>query len=142
MPSPSPEAQSSKTLTDRGLTVIKNISPKFMPNSDPLKQKASAHKHYLANTARVKARASEWTKKNRTRIRHFIWGYKSSIGCQHCGIDDWRVLDFHHLGDKERPVSNTGSWSLLRVLKEIAKCQVLCANCHRIETSRVGEKVS
>ena len=64
--------------------------------------------------------------------------YKRSLRCEHCGNNDARVLEFHHLGDKETNVSTLVSrkaaWS--KIMAEINKCSVLCANCHRIEHSK------
>jgi hypothetical protein len=42
-------------------------------------------------------------------------------------------LAFHHLdtSKKERNISELApGWSIDRILKEIAKCKVLCHNCH------------
>lgn len=61
--------------------------------------------------------------------------YKKTRCCEHCGITDYRVLDFHHLDkkEKEQEVSNLAMWrSFDRVMEEIKKCICLCANCHRI----------
>ena len=43
-------------------------------------------------------------------------------------------MDFDHVrGKKEFQISDRySSYSLKRLLVEIAKCQVVCANCHRI----------
>lgn len=60
---------------------------------------------------------------------------KSEISCQHCGNNDFRVLDFHHQdGDKEHNISDmvNHGWSKENILKEIEKCIPLCSNCHRI----------
>ena len=52
----------------------------------------------------------------------------------HCGISDWRVIEFHHRdpSQKERAISDMMGWSWEKIEKEIAKCDPLCANCHRI----------
>jgi len=53
--------------------------------------------------------------------------------CQECGYkDDLRALEFHHVGPKRRVVSGlyNHSWKTLR--RELDKCVLLCANCHRI----------
>src|SRR4051812_48457382 len=44
------------------------------------------------------------------------------------------VMDFDHLRDKEFGLSKTlnYNWGRQRVLKEIEKCELVCANCHRI----------
>ena len=50
-----------------------------------------------------------------------------------CGEDRWYVLDFHHIGDKDFNISQKvqEGCSLDTIKKEIEKCIVLCANCHR-----------
>lgn len=64
--------------------------------------------------------------------------YKLERGCQDCGYSvDPRALDLDH----RNPATKVGNVSrLLRfapwpvVLEELAKCDVLCANCHRVKT--------
>ena len=60
---------------------------------------------------------------------------KSSHGCADCGFNGHpAALDFHHAsGDKDFQIGgNAASHSWATVLREAAKCVVLCANCHRI----------
>ena len=68
--------------------------------------------------------------------KEFIKHYKETHPCLRCGLEDWRCLDFHHR-DRETKSFSIGhsgmSRSLKRIQDEIAKCDVLCANCHRIE---------
>ncbi len=65
--------------------------------------------------------------------------YMVGKGCEHCGIDDIRVLDFDHLDPKlksfsiARAINESYSWD--KILEEIKKCRILCANCHRIRTA-------
>jgi hypothetical protein len=41
-------------------------------------------------------------------------------------------LEFHHLDPNEKDFSIGGkSWSLERLKKEVDKCILICANCHR-----------
>ncbi len=55
--------------------------------------------------------------------------------CVDCGQSDVRTLDFDHQRDKTRNVSELmNKWSWETILSEIEKCQVRCANCHRIKT--------
>ena len=60
--------------------------------------------------------------------------YKKKLKCDRCGLNDHRVLEFHHLGDKDKNVSamvNEGyGWE--RIMDEVEKCIPLCCNCHRI----------
>lgn len=58
---------------------------------------------------------------------------KKSCGCQKCGEKRFYVLDFHHI-DKENKndtINHLRTCSLETLKKEIEKCIVLCANCHR-----------
>lgn len=60
--------------------------------------------------------------------------YKKTMHCISCGNSDHRVLEFHHRdpSQKEREVSLMMDHSWANVEAEIAKCDCLCANCHRI----------
>ncbi len=69
----------------------------------------------------------------RRRIRLILW---ESGGCAVCGIRDADVLEFHHVKPKFRCVSQMHEYSWKRILKEIAKCEILCSNCHRRRTLR------
>lgn len=63
---------------------------------------------------------------------------KESAGCFDCGIKDPIVLDFDHIRDKKYNVSQMirDGFSWKAILKEIEKCEVVCANCHRIRTHK------
>lgn len=51
--------------------------------------------------------------------------------CIVCGEDDIACLQFHHLRDKKFNISTYGPPGTKRsLLDEIAKCVVVCANCH------------
>ena len=54
-------------------------------------------------------------------------------GCVRCGEADPACLDFHHR-DPTQKLGHIGEFrkfGMERLLTEIAKCDVLCANCHR-----------
>ncbi len=59
--------------------------------------------------------------------------YKKTLCCKKCGDKRHYVLEFHHLGSKEDSVAEMmqRGVKIARVKEEIAKCEVLCANCHR-----------
>ena len=77
---------------------------------------------------------SDAKKALKDRYRKFLNDYKEKRGCYKCGIKDCRVLDFHHLRDKKFNIgyANYNHLAFDRVKKEIEKCAVVCANCHRI----------
>ena len=59
--------------------------------------------------------------------------------CVDCGESDPVVLEFDHLGDKKFGIADgirNRNWQ--DVLDEIAKCEVVCANCHRRRTAKRG----
>ena len=66
-------------------------------------------------------------------IREYIQDIKKHSKCAICGEDRWYVLDFHHTGDKDFNISQKvqEGCSLETIKKEIEKCIILCANCHR-----------
>jgi hypothetical protein len=57
-------------------------------------------------------------------------------GCVDCGEPDPVVLEFDHLADKVRDVARmlSDGARLARVEAEVAKCEVVCACCHRRRT--------
>ena len=61
---------------------------------------------------------------------------KEDFGCFDCGINNHIILDFDHIRDKKynisRMIHDGFSWKSIK--KEIEKCEVVCANCHRIRT--------
>lgn len=83
-------------------------------------------------------------KRNRDAIREanrrLLLQYLQDHPCVDCGEADPVVLEFDHRGHEEKVdtvvalVNNCYSWAA--ILKEIQKCDVRCANCHRRKTSR------
>lgn len=73
--------------------------------------------------------------KRRDEYKEEYLNYKKTLSCNRCGNNDYRVLQFHHTNsDKEFNVSSKiGQRKLSSLMKEIDKCEVLCANCHSIE---------
>lgn len=68
------------------------------------------------------------------KSREAFKAWKATLSCVHCGENESCALDFHHLDPSEKEY-NIGmmatQYSMESVLKEAAKCIVLCANCHR-----------
>lgn len=102
-------------------------------------QKLYKQAHYVNNKDKVYAAA----RKRQQELRDKVWAYKNDHKCVDCDNSDPRVLEFDHLGDKEFNIAGMASdgygWD--RILKEIEKCEVVCANCHRIRTMTRGNWV-
>jgi hypothetical protein len=71
-------------------------------------------------------------------LRNKICDYLIEHPCTDCGETDIVVLQFDHQHDKIANLSvmiGSGlAWS--RILREIEKCQVVCANCHMRRTAK------
>lgn len=79
----------------------------------------------------------EYMRKRQDERRARLNEIKLAAGCRACGYNAHpAALEFNHIGPatKACTVSRcvTGSWEAIEA--EIAKCEVLCANCHRIHT--------
>lgn len=96
--------------------------------------------HYLRNREKYLVKAKRWNKKQTFSLRAFIFDYLSNHPCVDCGSKDVRVLDFDHERDKKMGIAQMirNCHSLSSVEKEIKKCRVRCANCHRIKTFSRG----
>jgi len=75
----------------------------------------------------------------RKRNRDFLLEYLLIHPCVDCGEDDPIVLDFDHV--KGKKFKNVGrlcinGFSTDSIKKEIDKCDVRCANCHRRKTAK------
>lgn len=87
----------------------------------------------------------ELAQKTKQQYKKRLKEIKEASGCVDCGIKNHIVLDFDHLKDKKynvsRMIHDRFSWAAIK--KEIAKCEVVCANCHRIRTHiRLTKKAS
>lgn len=71
------------------------------------------------------------------RQRSLAWfrEHKATLKCSRCPENHPATLDFHHEDPTAKEI-NIGTavrqcWSVKRIEAEMAKCIVLCANCHR-----------
>jgi hypothetical protein len=73
---------------------------------------------------------------NKQQYKKKLAQIKEKSGCADCGNKNPIVLDFDHLKDKKYNISRMihDGFSWKAILKEIEKCEVVCANCHRIRT--------
>ena len=96
--------------------------------------------HYQANKSKYKKSSRKNTPVYRQRAKEFVLEYLKEHSCVDCGEPDPIVLDFDHVDrtTKEGHISQLVSQgnSLGRIKREIAKCEVRCANCHRRRTAK------
>ena len=90
----------------------------------------------------------KWRLKNldscRQRGREYLADGRKQIGqlktnpCTDChGTFPPECMDFDHVrGIKLREVSKMCNYSVENILAEVAKCDLICANCHRIRTKK------
>lgn len=89
--------------------------------------------HFNRSAKQKKIKQELQDKRKRFNI-DYIKAYKSELGCCKCGEKDWACLDFHHISDdKEFNIGDAQAraTSIKRLMLEIKKCVVICANCHR-----------
>lgn len=86
------------------------------------------NKHYQDNITHKRSLATKKNRERKDRAIEYLGGR-----CQDCsGIYHRCAYDFHHIGDKDMNPSAAlaGSWE--KALKELDKCVLLCASCHRV----------
>lgn len=96
--------------------------------------------HYVANRpAYIRKARLRNARQNRINAE-FLIDYLRAHPCADCGETDIIVLEFDHLRDKMLDVSvlSREGYSLERIKSEIAKCEVVCANCHKRRTAQRG----
>lgn len=70
-------------------------------------------------------------KQNWDRIFEYFGGRR----CSHCGIESkWPIYDLHHKDPETKDVAigRIAHYNWDKILPEVEKCALLCANCHRI----------
>lgn len=92
--------------------------------------------HYEKNKEYYLLKAHKRNQRIRSEIRTHVWNYLNTHPCIDCGERDIIVLEFDHIKDKLFTISSIGrNKKLEEVQKEIKKCEVRCANCHRRKTA-------
>lgn len=84
------------------------------------------------NRGKMNSYVRKWRKKNKTLLDE----YKMRRGCSRCGYAEHpSALDLHHTSPEDKKFSiaaKINNHPFESLIDEIEKCDVLCANCHRI----------
>lgn len=100
-------------------------------------QREYSRRHYAQNRdiygKNRSANQLRYRDENRARVQAFI----RDKACVDCGETDSRVLEFDHvMGEKAFSIGDAisqRSWK--QIERELQKCHVRCANCHRRKTA-------
>jgi len=98
---------------------------------DKAKQKLRQHESYLRN----KERHAAQTKARRQERKNWYYEFMKDKSCKFCPENSTECLDWHHLD----PSTKEGQVAYMVrkrrpfdvIFKEMAKCIIVCANCHR-----------
>ncbi len=102
-------------------------------------------KHYEENKENYNARQTERyikRKKNKDRLADWVTEKYENIPCMDCDlVFPWECMDFDHRPEEVKSfgISTKGRLSITSenialIEKEIAKCDLICSNDHRIRT--------
>lgn len=94
---------------------------------------------YAKNRARHMRMAKARTDRVSEENRQMVYEYLKTHPCVDCGEGDPVVLDFDHVrGEKEGTISYwvSSGFPQKKILLEMEKCDIRCANCHRRKTAK------
>lgn len=95
----------------------------------------SSSKKYVRSPEQKEAKRRKDRERNR-RQREVLTNIKLERGCTDCGYNEHAAaLHFDHLSDKRWNIGMNISRKMEDLLEEVAKCEVVCANCHAVRTS-------
>ncbi len=110
-----------------------------MPAKDPERRRATVRAWYARTkherrTADVLDRERRWKVARQHGLIEWYGELKSTLVCARCPEAHPACLQFHHADPSKKELSVAEAvrrgWSRERILAELAKCEVLCANCH------------
>jgi hypothetical protein len=134
--------QETKSESEFGFKTKGRLQPYCRPCNA-----ANNREYYAKNKEhhkkKIRIRNKRYLEETRKRIRSL----KEATPCADCGERyPWYVMDFDHVrGDKVSDISKMVATSVAKskLEEEIAKCELVCSNCHRVRTfTRSGHVVN
>jgi hypothetical protein len=109
-----------------------------MPDKTKEQNRAYSRAYYQRNRERLLEDQAQKNKRFAAKRRQWLIDYKRGLKCARCGESHPATLTFHHIEPSRKSFAigdtqYTLKVSLKRLLAEIEKCEVLCANCHAKE---------
>lgn len=96
--------------------------------------------HYKNNVKYYLEKAKKSNLERRRIAHEYVGAYLATHACVDCGEADIVVLEFDHKdrNDKKGSIGEQlgNKFTMETLIKEIKKCEVRCANCHRRKTAR------
>lgn len=129
------KCKEDKTEADfNWLNKAKNQKQYFCKDCMKSSRKKSYSKHKGKQIKRVEKRNKKVREENKAKIVAYLTAHP----CVDCGENDVIVLQFDHVRDKKKNsiaimLQRAYSWETIE--KEIAKCDIRCANCHIRKTT-------
>lgn len=106
--------------------------------ANPDKDKAYQTKYRETNREKTRKAVLKCVTRHRKHTTSALSAYKVARGCVDCGYNAHsEALDFDHLPGKGKRlcISAMRSLSMSIILSEVEKCEIVCANCHRVRTA-------
>jgi len=96
-----------------------------------------AQPNLLDSSKNQKEKPQKRTAAKKREVQQMLGKMKEDSGCVDCNTKyPFYVLDFDH--SRGNKVSNIGQmldyFTIEDILKEVAKCDIVCSNCHRVRT--------
>jgi len=100
--------------------------------------RARSRQYYAENREKHKQDILKRKNANIGNSQSKVVEYLKNHPCVDCNESDIIVLEFDHQRDKFKNVSEMimQGYTFERILEEIDKCEVVCANCHKRRTAK------
>jgi hypothetical protein len=77
---------------------------------------------------------AERSRTRRLPLYKYVDGVKKDQKCTECGFSNYKILQYHHLDPSTKKFSISNGITYMMAIEdlkaEIAKCVLLCPNCH------------
>jgi hypothetical protein len=133
MKTPESQKQASKRYYEKNKKKLIEYSAQYKRNNNE-KTRENQREYNKTWYSKNKELKIQQIKERQQKLREWLREYKENLSCEICGENHISCIQFHHkdMVTKEMSIADaiTRKWGIERILKEIEKCQVVCANCH------------